>query len=752
MSTEGDQRTARIAALALTNAMIFQEVLSASDHRVHSLRLALQEPNFASALTNEWKMIIDKIDYVPIFKIGHELLINLSSSPELDRSLRQLANVALNITTKRAALRHDLMGRIYHLLLSDAKYFGAFYTMIPSATMLLNLTFASDGWNLDWSDLNQVSNLRIADLACGTGTLLKATLESIIDNYVIACAGLAKSVNLRQLHRVLVENVLVGLDVLPFAVHLAATTLALHSPEIPFKNLQLYSLPLGAPAPDSVRLGSIDLFRRRQVVVQSDLFGGIQGPERVAESGDVSQALQLRDLDLCVMNPPFTRSVGGNLLFGSAPEEERRRMQVELQDLVRSEKIPANITAGLGAVFVALGDYLLKKDGHMSLVLPRSLLSGITWEETRQLLENKYEVRYVVVSHETDNWNFSENTDLGETLIVAQKGKYNKQPRTMFVNLWRRPRNTVEALACSNLILDSKPADIEAVSGTSELLSGLTKFGEALQAPTNSWSRACAFAQTDLNRTAYNLARKELIIPGSSRRFPVPLTTLKTIGEVGPDRRDIFDGFAVSNHFTPYPALWGYDSGSMRSLSLRTNKFLAPLSKPRPGRHLRRAEDLWPRAGSLMITERIRLNKYPVVAALVGKPALSNVWWPVRLKGKAQTKWGKALAVWINSTLGMILVLAYRGDTEGAWIQLKKPTLENLPVLNLTKIRAQKLTRLSSFYDLIAKESLLPISECEKDPIRSRIDDEIQRALNLPDISPLRQALSHEPITSLKPL
>jgi len=42
------------------------------------------------------------------------------------------------------------------------------------------------------------------------------------------------------------------------------------------------------------------------------------------------------DLDLCVMNPPFTRSVIGNLLFGSFPEEERKEMQSALKKVVKS--------------------------------------------------------------------------------------------------------------------------------------------------------------------------------------------------------------------------------------------------------------------------------------------------------------------------------------------------------------------------------------------------------------------------------
>jgi hypothetical protein len=37
--------------------------------------------------------------------------------------------------------------------LADAKYFGAFYTTVPAATLLLKLTLDSAQESIDWSDL-----------------------------------------------------------------------------------------------------------------------------------------------------------------------------------------------------------------------------------------------------------------------------------------------------------------------------------------------------------------------------------------------------------------------------------------------------------------------------------------------------------------------------------------------------------------------------------------------------------------------
>lgn len=73
--------------LAIANAMIFQEVLAPNDVRVTGLQKMLLAEEICENLISEWKKTIDKIDYVPIFKIGYEILLNLSGNPELDRSL-----------------------------------------------------------------------------------------------------------------------------------------------------------------------------------------------------------------------------------------------------------------------------------------------------------------------------------------------------------------------------------------------------------------------------------------------------------------------------------------------------------------------------------------------------------------------------------------------------------------------------------------------------------------------------------------
>ena len=80
---------------------------------------------------------------------------------------------------------------------------------------------------------------------------------------------------------------------------------------------------------------------------------------------------------------------------------------------------------------------------------------------------------------------------------------------------------------------------------------------------------------------------------------------------------------------------------------------------------------------------------------------LSNVWWPVRVDDASQEK---ALAVWLNSSLGLLTILAQRTSTRGAWVALKKADLRELPVLNVSDLQPPQLQDLSNLFDQMADD------------------------------------------------
>jgi hypothetical protein len=282
------ETTAKLAALMLANAFIFQEQLSALRASVRPIRSVLGDRDFVGRTIGHWEMIINEINYVPIFKVARDILRSLPASSDVDNAIRHLAGRALEIVSKKAALRHDLMGRIYHLLLLEAKYLGTYYTSVPAATLLLKLALDIDRWpKVNWSDSDELRSFQIGDLACGTGTLLMAASQALTDNFIKWELSKGRAVDastLRDLHKLIIEEMLHGYDVLPSAVHLTASTLALLAPETCFEKMRLYSLPLGKAKAGQVYLGSIDYISANTIQTQLDLM--IQGDGDGARTSD----------------------------------------------------------------------------------------------------------------------------------------------------------------------------------------------------------------------------------------------------------------------------------------------------------------------------------------------------------------------------------------------------------------------------------------------------------------------------------
>jgi hypothetical protein len=111
----------------------------------------------------------------------------------------------------------------------------------------------------------------------------------------------------------------------------------------------------------------------------------------------------------------------------------------------------------------------------------------------------------------------------------------------------------------------------------------------------------------------------------------------------------------------------------------------------------------------------------------------------------------KVLVLWLNSTLGLLTTIAHRIPTRGAWVQFKKPTIENLPVLDVTSLPKGQLRQLAGVYDAVASMGLSKFTNMADDPIRADIDHAFAQIFNLPPLNDLRAELAEEPIIKLRP-
>jgi hypothetical protein len=299
------------------------------------------------------------------------------------------------------------------------------------------------------------------------------------------------------------ENMLHGYDVLPTAVHLTASTLALLAPEVTFRKMNLYVMPMGLDR-GFPRLGSLDFLDRSEIQTQMALDNTHLETYRTGVTRSQAAIAELPKLDLCVMNPPFVRSVNSNLLFGSLPQE-RAALQKELKE--RAKFLSTTVTAGLGAVFVALADKHLKPQGRLAFVLPHALASGEAWSQTRSLISANYELEYVITSHDPEHPNFSENTSMSELLFVAKKTRPLEESYTTYINLWKNPATIYEAVAVADKVTSAEEGLIR--QGNNIIGERLTL---ARPKGESNWTGAM-FASGELAKCFAALTRSRLLTP-----------------------------------------------------------------------------------------------------------------------------------------------------------------------------------------------------------------------------------------------
>ena len=743
------------------NALAFHLRLAESHDDVVGVTEAWREG--IPGLFRAWQYICDHIDYVPVFDLAATILDILIDAPT-DWHAPVLDPLLKAVDDTRHLEGHDLSGRLFHTLLSDAKFTGAYYTSVPAATLLTRLVFHDWPAGVDWSDHEFPASLNVADIACGTGTLLMAVAAEAERRHTEAGGQ-----NAPKLHKAMVEQALHGYDVQLSAVHFAATSLAMLNPDIQFDRINLYVMPLGADG-DDVSLGSLDFLGESQAAVQFALSPagmGVSGRTirdagRVYSGGSRGAAQEelatLPDLDLAIMNPPFTRSVGGNLLFGSLPADERRKLQNELSRRLKSRQ--ATATAGLGAAFVAAASPKLRPgEGRLALVLPATVCTGPSWQQTRSLIERDFNLDMVIVSHDPLRWNFSDSTDLSEALLIATRRRpangngddddSGQEHRTTFVSLWENPDGVLDAHRTAQAIAETTPANLED-AGTALVTVDGRHVGELVAIPESrltgkKWA-GVQFARADLTRCALGLLDDgEVWVPGEASVGQVPLCPLAELGAIGPDRRRLVDGFERTATQTAYPMVEGHDTEQRKSLVCVPDTYLSPLVTPKGGQHPGYGEHLWQQAGRLLVAERLRLNTARVIAMRTDTRVLSNVWWPVKTDEIAHEK---ALAVWLNSSLGLLTLLAQRTSTEGSWVGMKKADLEQLPALDVRALTLQQLQAMSQLFDDVAEEEFerLPaIADCVA---RRRLDDGLTAILRLPDLAGLRRLLASEPVVT----
>ena len=298
-------QTRRMACAIIANAMVFHERIAGIHEKIRPLSMVCGDsvPNPQGEVLAAWSDILD-VNYWAIFAIAKDILEQLPSA-DAANILRRLRNTAQSVNATGVDNAHDLTGRIFQRLIADRKYLATFYTLPASAALLARLAVAKmDG--VDWSDPEAIGRLKVADFACGTGALLSAVYDQIAARHERAGGDPA------GLHRLMMEEVLYGFDVMPSAIHITGSTLSGVEPSVGFGSSRLYTMPYGRQEDGSVKIGSLELLQSSTALT---LFNTSDPAMRTGSAGEETAAQIIAEIpdegfDLVIMNPPFTRNTG----------------------------------------------------------------------------------------------------------------------------------------------------------------------------------------------------------------------------------------------------------------------------------------------------------------------------------------------------------------------------------------------------------------------------------------------------------
>ena len=671
------------------------------------------QPAPINAFREAWLAIL-AVDYRPVFETGRAALDALSIDLDTAQGVRNLARVVAQISELVAGLRHDLLGRIFHRVLDTARYDGSFYTSTAAAVLLATLALREE--DADWSDPNAVAALRICDPACGTGTLLMAAAERIRD--LRNASGRGDPENEETLGLILVEDVLWGYDVNLTATHMAASTLGMLSPKTSFSRMNIYRALLGVVRGQPY-LGSLDFLKGQARL--ADWPSPTQQVEDGLDTGNLPP-----DMDLVIMNPPFTRDSLRHDQF--TPAHELAIKQREKEILRGQPYREAARLSGSANAFMVLSDKMLREvSGTVAVVLPTVMATNPAASKTRGYLAKRFHIDTIVSSHDPQRIFFSENTSIGEILLVCRRWPEGKsKPPTRVINLARNPASAVDALDTA--------ARIDRVTKSGGRGSHDFTFQRV---DSERIERGDWFAVNFLSPFLAEAYRTLTEISPAS----VPTVSLDTLANVGPEGRRIRDSYNTSAMPTKSGrrALWHHKTDVTQSMRAETDLYIEPKSSK-----LKLADKYWEQRSELLLPHRLWLPLARVAAVMLGEQAVGSIWTPCRPHDPTLTK---AICLYLNSTPGLISLLGERDNRKPSYPSFSLDTLRSLPIPDFTSLGENELKLLDSWFDWLQNEPLQPFPNMHEDPVRHQIDDAIVQALGLDGdwVANIRQELAREP-------
>jgi len=728
---QGQVETARKAsAYLLLNQLVFYRILSEGRGYERIDRSRLRLPGDLKRLY--FNRVLED-DYQAVFNFDVASLFPDDSFKFILDMIKILDQVQPELFTR------DLLGNVFHQLIPEEvrKPVAAYYTNPMAARLLSKLSINS-------------AREKVADFACGSGTLLMAAYERK--------AELLDHEFSQEDHRAFIEEDLTGVDIMPFAAHLAVIQLAL-------KNPVYWTDKVRVAVYDSTTLKPMQRAATLQMVMpkgQTKLSHFLEGTKESQQihEGAVSpkgagQGFVLDPVDVVVMNPPFTKKQFIDPDFRSI-----------LTDRFSDYSSYINNEQAYWSYFVLLADRFLKDEGRIALVLPATFLRQPTYSGIRELLRKSYTLQFVITTGYRSA--FSESAGFREALLIARKNTADaKSKPTLFalLSVFPEAKNVAKltkALASSyknsdtNLLEDfgrgtlieqekiraeddwfafipgeeQQMAELSEVPCLSPLAQVVPKLIQGLRLnrqepdmqPANTMLSYEREESTMIDWKVLHEDGTHIIAQNLERavevKVPKNAVVISTRTPTGMDKMLVdrtFD-YVVIKRFQNDREFW---------------------NKAQADRILRgRNQQVRARSAYMIAAGRGNVNLAAGgtrLLAFCSKKAIAPTWalWSLRTDTFEDAK---LLTLWWNSTFMLNQLLGIRAEVGGAWGWFGKKPLQSLPVLDPRKLTATQRQKLLSLFDELSEVSFPSLISqlAEAFPGRLKLDATLAQVLGIP--------------------
>ena len=766
-----------VAGLVLMSAMIFHRLLAqASTEEFDELGgMAINDLGglggdiSANKLVSVWREI-QKVNYVAIFSLAERLLADCAGIFP-NKSISMFGEVA-DACLDQAKAGNDFTGSIFHRYLADQKTLAAYYTSNASATLLAGVMFDSS-LRLPKNALESAEEFKqvtIMDPACGTGTLLLAAAQRLRE---------LSAIGDNDFHRILVENVIKGMDVLDVGVVMAATSLGMMAPTVQFRHCGIRAVDIRVTRPDRrAVLGSLEWLKERNLFIFDSAI-----LRNVETGGSAPADKSLDEVGAMIMNPPYAVGQDGNTAFSFLDSAEDEAIMKKAY-AERGADYDFGSGSGAGPGFLQLAAKRVKKGGRFGTIIGVALGTGSkAYRKARHNLSRYFDIDTVIISRDPKRINFSDSTNLNELMVIGTRNDTPfKKPddcapshKAAFVVLTKNPTTSTKAKTLARLI-----AEIDR-SMPSGVIGGFGKYIMEEVRDTPSWL-ALNFANPKLyeflryvssgNFSGVLFGKIPVLVGGiggkdaklgTSGSYRLHKHTQKRmVPKTNTDLVELEHGGlfleVADKGRGKYPAIWdgcpvrkfgGYFVPPDRSLMEQPpNVWVIPTSDGKA-----EAKQYFQTAGEFGIRMSYRTNtSHALAAKFTTKMQSASTFIPLTLRDDDDGKKTKAMVAWLNCSLGTALIVKHSTVAEGAKVMFSGHGVKTMAWLDVSRLTRKTIVALADAYDTIVADekkgkTLGRIGEITKDPQRAKLDNLVGRALGITgDFGKLREMMSREMI------